>query len=386
MPRFALLPALTLLSFHLVAVEPLVDLDPDEAPEVTAERARQLARAMSTGSTTRGFRLRVVDQLERPIAGIPVVGSTTTLSSTFMGLGSPYNIVEAHYRSDAAGEVVIPPTKIHHFHAWVDRMSIPPSVAIPDHGQASFDFRSTDVRPPSAEAKRLGVDAVLHMYRYEGPRPLLAVYAPEREGLPANGTPFSWNPLQVKSTTAMPSSAFEVTVTRDPAAPLVIQGRLRPVDPEETLPNLEVAWTLRVRCLRGGIAPLTDQKMAFTAPEEGYRATSVWESTAQDQSYGQRKISFFWRRTGMPVRYVFVEMICDIDIKGVRTVPSVATTIRSWAYVNPAADDRLIERPFGERYDPRSRDTPPWITALSPELVEQWNLEPIDGGAIPLAP
>ncbi len=376
---------LSLLPLCLCGVEPPTDPDPDEAPAVTIERATQLVRAMNATSVTRGFRLRVVDQLGRPIAGIPIIGSTMTMSATYDGSDSPTNVVDASYLSDVAGDVVIPRKKVYDFKAFVDRKRMPPAVAIPDDSQAGFYFSVTDIRPPGADEKRLGVDAILRLYRYDGPHPLLAMHAPETGGFSADGTPFPWSPLMQRSR-VQTGADFEVTVARDPTAPLVVRGRRFPETPERDLPNFQATWTLQLRCLRGGIAPVAAQEVGFTAPEDGYRASYVWDSPVQDAIKNLRHIRFFWRRTGTPVRYIFIELTCHLDIQDVKTAPSVATSIESWAYVNPAAGDRLLERPFQQRYDPRSRDTPPWLTELSPTEVEQWNLEPVDGGAIPLTP
>ena len=338
---------------------------------------------MNGVAVIRVFRQRVLDQLDRPIAEIPVIANTTNLTPRYAGSGSPYIIAKAAYLSDAAGDVIIAPAQMYNFNAWVDPLKIPATVVIPDENKATFSFDATDAQPPSVDAKRLKADAILRLYRYEGPRPVLAIRLPDQEGLPADGTLFRWSPLQVH---AIATSDFEVTVTRDPTAPLVIRGRQFPEATEESLPNHGASWTLRIRCLRGGIFPAADQEMAFTAPENGYQESCVWEAAAQDRSHGRRTIRFFWRRTGQPVRYGFVEVTCDFVIKGIKTDPSMAATLKSWAYMNPAADDRLIERSFQERYDPNSEDTPPWVTALSPAMVEQWNLESVDGGAIPLAP
>ena len=359
----------------------------EELPEVTAKRLEQIARAMNDAAVLRGFRLRVIDQLDRPIAGIWVNTSTTNLNDRPAGAASPYVIAKANYLSNADGDVIIAPSKMYNFNAWVDPQRVPAAVAIPDENKATFSFDATDAHSPSVDAKRLGVDAVLCLYRNtHPPHPVFAVYAPERKGISADGTPFAWSPLHGKSFADLAAADFEVTVTRDPSAPLVLRGRLLPEEPEENLPNFSADWKVAIRCLRGGVVPVAQKEVAFTAPEAGYRNTHEWNFRVADQPNHYQRVRFFWRRTGNPVRYGFVEISCRLLITEFNTAPKVFAAITSWAYMNPAADDRLIERSFQERYDPTSEDTPPWITALTPEMVEQWNLEPVDGGAIPLAP
>ncbi len=274
MLRIPLILSLTLLSFCMCGVESPTDPDPDEAPAVTVARATQLARAMNGHSMARGFRLRVVDQWERPIPRVPIIGSATTVSSTYDGTGSPFIIGKVNYLSDGSGDVVIPQTKLYRFQAWVDRERIPTAVAIPDDNKAAFYFDATDVRPTGVDEQRLGVDAILRLYRYDGPHPLLAMHAPAQGGLSADGTPFPWSPLQMKMPTAR--ADFEVMVTRDPTAPVVTRRRLLPEEPEENLPNSSAGWTLQLRCLRGGIAPAATQEVAFTAPEDGYRLYRIF--------------------------------------------------------------------------------------------------------------
>ncbi len=306
----------------------------DAAAEVQEDavrqaKAAQMWKVMSDGVAAKIFSFRVVDQNEKPAAGIPVLFWARYRNADFLITGDPFTIDRQELVTDVAGIARTTLVRGQNFEATIspsrmdnDRWAIPP------FEMALNEFKIKAGQSPehagiSPERRPTGFDYEFRIIRY--PQQGQTVFWQSVKEMKTDGSWETWNPLAQSrlrlvggdTTIQLPDSSpeWEVSLWREPGALIETRTKyMHPLGFEDVVEKVNpVHWRMAIRAKRGDFhlstwKPLTqDGRDLFpivdVMPTDGFQKEVVWDVPEQEgrQPLSWNKpVALYWRRPGQP--------------------------------------------------------------------------------------
>ena len=347
---------------------------------------RTVTEAQASLNQIRAFTIKVIDQDGRPVAGIRINGYSKKYLRVILPTGKMFDSEDIDAVTDQQGVARTKPLEGGAFHLTLNENKLPEKY----DGRDSVDFVGANPdltgRADKTDRSRLvpGIDWIFYIHRFIGPKPLVK-YSSSTNVLPTDATEFPWaviHPIysfdrwaKSKEREVEPFADFRIRFWRNPQAPWTTEdpNTITMMNGKESrLVNALEPWWVELEVVRGGLQlvdpPAAPPELTTTAPAAGYADHVVFASDGSESMEEQaRQRWYWWRRSGNPTRYALVafklKWVQDYDDPFRVDVKMSATM-----FINPAPDDRLIERPISRN--------PTWITDLKDDLANQWIAEP----------
>jgi hypothetical protein len=329
--HFRLLSRVLLLMAIVGAPVYSVDQADDQGEKLDPRAAAALRDEIIAASATkarRSFVVLVVDQDDRPIAGIPLhCSSRSTKASLLRALslgvlpdGDAYDREEWVQETDANGMVT---TKViafdHRFGIRFDQKAMPREIA-PVNGHHALSLSPADANALKLSAHPLvptGVDAIFRVTRRPMPEPLAQMGSWVR--VATNGEAYAWSVFGLnRKTEPMKLAAsldnglgefdFVLNVVRDQNYPFLEVDK----DFNSTGPhNYTSFWSYRLQATSGGLQ-VRDKSGVFIAPEDGYQPVIERTFVPDTEGYRSRdEIRLWWRMDRQPVIFGMVHLTIE---------------------------------------------------------------------------